>query len=60
MIHIASPVIAKLMKHEFVGQSELIEPISNFCECILKDGHRGGACHNVSDAKVSTRELFVS
>ena len=49
-----------LMKCEFVSQSGHMEPISSLCECILKNGHRCGACHNVSDAKVSTRELFVS
>ena len=51
---------AKLMKCEFVNHSGQMEPIPSLCECILKDGHRCGACHNVSDAKVSTRELFVS
>ena len=51
---------AKLMKRKFVSQSGQMEPISSLCECIIKDGHQCGACHNVSDAKVSTRELFVS
>ena len=51
---------AKLMKCEFVNHSGQMEPIPSLCECILKDGHRCGACHNVSDAKISTREVFVS
>ena len=48
------------MKCEFVSQSGQMEPIPSLYECILKDGHRCGAYHNVSDVKVSIRELFVS
>ena len=48
------------MKREFVSQSGQMEPIPNLCEYILKDGHRCGVCHNVSDAKVSTREPLIS
>ena len=51
---------AKLMKRKFVSQSRQMDPIPNLCECIFKSGHQCGACHNVSDAKVSIREPFVS
>ena len=42
---------AKLMMHEIVSKSEQMEPFV-VRESMLNDGHRCGACHNVSDAKV--------
>ena len=42
---------AKLMKHKIVSKSEQMEPFV-VRESMLNDGHRCGACHNVSDAKV--------
>ena len=50
---------AKLMKREFVSRNRQMEPTSGLCECILKDGHRCGACYNVSDAKVRIGKYFV-
>ena len=42
---------AKLMEHEFVSKSGQMEsPVE--CEGLLDEGHRCGACHKVSDAKV--------
>ena len=43
---------AKLMKRESVSRNRQTEPTSGLHECILKDGHRCGACYNISDAKV--------
>ena len=48
-----------MMKREFVSQNRQMEPTSGLRECILKDGHRCGACHNVSDAKVRIGKHFV-
>ena len=39
------------MKHKIVSKSEQMEPFV-VRESMLNDGHRCGACHNVSDAKV--------
>ena len=50
---------AKLMKREFVSRNRQMEPTSGLRECILKDGHRCGAYHNVSDAKVRIGKHFV-
>ena len=41
----------KLMKHELVSKSGQMESLV-VCEGMLYKGHRCGACHNVSDAKV--------
>ena len=40
-----------LMKHELVSKSGQMESLV-VCEGILYKGHRCGACHNASDAKV--------
>ena len=42
---------AKLMMHRIVSNSERMESFV-VQENVLNDGHRCGACHNVSDAKV--------
>ena len=42
---------AKLMKHKLVSKSGQIESLV-VCEGMFHKGHRCGACHNVSDAKV--------
>ena len=42
---------AKLMEHKFVSKSEQMESLVE-CEGLLDEGHRCGACHEVSDAKV--------
>ena len=42
---------AKLMEHKFVSKSEQMESLVK-CEGLLDEGHRCGACHKVSDAKV--------
>ena len=39
------------MKHKIVSKSGLMEPFV-VRESVPNDGHRCGACHNVSDAKV--------
>ena len=39
------------MKHKIVSKSEQMEPFV-VRESMPNDGHRCGACHNVSDAKV--------
>ena len=49
----------KLMKREFVSQNKQMEPTFSPRECILKDGHQCGACHNVSDTKVRVGKHFV-
>ena len=40
-----------LMKRELVSQSGQME-LLGWCEYILYQGHRCGACHNASNAKV--------
>ena len=40
-----------LMKHDLVSKSGQMESLV-VCEGILYKGHRCGACHNASDAKV--------
>ena len=40
-----------LMEHKSVSQSEQMESTVE-CEGLLDEGHRCGACHEVSDAKV--------
>ena len=42
---------AKLMKHKLVSKSGQMESLV-MCEGMLDEGHRCGACHKVSDAKV--------
>ena len=39
------------MKHKLVSKSGQMESLV-VCEGMLDEGHRCGACHNVSDAKV--------
>ena len=39
------------MKHKIVSKSRQMEPFL-VRESMLDDGHRCGACHNVSDSKV--------
>ena len=39
------------MKHKLVSKSGQMESFV-VCEGMLDEGHRCGACHNVSDAKV--------
>ena len=40
-----------IMEHKFVSKSGQMEsPVE--CEGLLDEGHRCGACHKVSDAKV--------
>ena len=39
------------MEHKFVSKSEQMESLVE-CEGLLDEGHRCGACHKVSDAKV--------
>ena len=42
---------AKLMMHRIVSNSDWMKSLV-VQENMLNDGHRCGACHNVSDAKV--------
>ena len=42
---------AKLMKHKLISKRGQMESLV-VCEGMLDEGHRCGACHNVSDAKV--------
>ena len=44
-------VVYILMMHKIVSNSERMESFV-VREYMLNDGHRCGACHNVSDAKV--------
>ena len=39
------------MEHKSVSKSEQMESLVE-CEGLLSEGHRCGACHKVSDAKV--------
>ena len=39
------------MEHKLVSKSGQMESLA-MCEGLLDEGHRCGACHNVSDAKV--------
>ena len=39
------------MEHKSVSKSEQMESLVE-CEGLLDEGHRCGACHKVSDAKV--------
>ena len=50
---------AKLMKCEFVSRNRQMDPTFSLRECILKNGHQCGACHNVSDAKIRIGKHFV-
>ena len=47
---------AKLMKHELVSRSGQMESAC-WCEYTLYKGHRCGAYHNASDAKVSIMKV---
>ena len=46
------------MKFEFVNRTRQMEPASGLYECILRDGHRCGACHDASDAKVRIGKML--
>ena len=47
------------MKREFVSRNRQMDPTSGLRECIIKDGHRCGTYHNVSDANVRIGKHFV-
>lgn len=49
---------AKLMKHKLVSKSGQMESLV-VCEGMLDEGHRCGACHNASDAKVRIKKHLM-